>query len=483
MKKMKISARSLCACLLALAFQVSARAQDLPQAPAGVTGSQGHVGYVDLLAGLGYTDNAFLSATTPKSDGVATAGFATDYARKGMLSIKLLGNIERVEYLNHSFPGSFYGQFSGSALWGRQSDPLQWQLSDSFGEVMSDPLAAPTPQELQTINDVSTGPNLNLHFGPATRFTVAGRYSRTSYQRSPFDSQSFTGSAELSHALTGASFVAVEGSWARTVYVQRTLLQTYYGQSAPNFDIHQASLVYHARYVRTRVLLRAGYNILVFGTGAQRGAPLYEVKLSRKISPFSRVFLNAEQHYSTNGSSLGSTGAQISLQTGGALNPAYAVAQPYNERSGSLGWSFQRARTNFSITGTIDETMFAETGLGNIGNNIDEGVSLALGRQLRPTLSVQLQAQGMIDRYTQLHARTRLETIGLSVSKRFFRLAVSFYAERVHQSGQPGRSGYLVGSYNDDRVGLYFTYTLFGAQGAGASGGGVPGMGSFMGGY
>lgn len=480
---MKISARALGACLLALAVQVSARAQELPQGPSSATGPQGHVGYVDLLAGLAYTDNALLSSTTSKSDGVATAGFATDYVRKGMLSLNLLGNIERVEYLHHSFAGSFYGQFSGSALWGRQTDPLQWQLSDSFGEVMTDPLAAPTPQELQTINDVSTGPNLNLHFGLATRFTLAGRYARTTYQRSPFDSQTYTGSAALSHALTGASSVALEGSWARTEYLQRTLLQTYYGQTAPNFDIRQASLVYRARYVRTRVLLRAGYNILDFGAGTRHGAPLYEVNLSRKISPFSSVFLNAEQHYSTNGTSLGSTGAQISLQTGGVLNPAYAVAQPYNERSGSLGWTFNRARTNFSIAGMVNETMFNESGLGNTGNYMDEGVSLTLGRQLRPTLSVQLQAQGTIDRYTQLHARTHRETFGLTVSKRFFRLAVSFYVDRMQQNGAPGRSGYTVGSYHDDRVGLYFTYTLFGAGGAGASVGAVPGMGSFMGGY
>jgi len=483
MNTMKITMRLACVCLLALAVQVRAGAQELPVQPAGASGASGRVGYLDLLAGFAYTDNALLSSITRKSDGVAIAGFQTDYVRKGMLSLNLLGNIERLEYVPHSYAGSFFGQFSGSALWGKQTDPLQWQLSDSFGEVMTDPLAAPTPEELQTINDVSTGPNLNLHFGLATRLTVGARYSRTTYQRSPFDSQTYTGSAELAHSLTGASFVAVDGSWARTQYVEPKSLQAFYGQPAPNFQIRQASLVYRARYVRTRVLLRVGYNLLDFNAGTQRGAPLYEVNLSRRISPFSTVFLNAEQHYSTNGSSLGSTNAQVSLQAGATLNAAYAVAQPYNERSGSLGWSFQRARTNFSITGTVDETIFDETGLGNTGNSIREGVFLDLGRQLRPTLSVQLLAQGMINRYTQLHARTRWESIGVSVSKRFFRLTVSFYADRIAQSGAPGRSGYRVGSYHDDRVGLNFSYTLFGTPGTGANGIAGMGMGSLMGGY
>ncbi len=480
---MKISLRCLAVCLLALGVPLCARAQEQPQPLVGVPGTQGQLGYIDLLAGLGYTSNAFLSSGAPKADEVATAGFATDYVRRGMLSIDLLGNLERVEYLNHSFGGSFYGQFTGSALWGKSTDPLQWQLSDSFGEVMTDPLAAPTPLELQTINDVSTGPNLNLHFGLTTRLTLSGRYSRTSYQRSPFDAQTFTGGAELSHSITAASFVAVEGSWAKTQYLQQSLLHSYYGRPTPNFNISEASLVYSAKYVRTRVQLSAGYNIITFGGGSTHGAPLYQVSLSRQISPFSTVFLNASQAYSTNGTSLGSTNAQIGLQVGAGVSPELAVAQPFLQRSGSLGWEFHRARTTLSLAGTVDQTIFTQSGLGTGGSYLDEGGVLSLGRQLRPTLSVQLYARGSVDRYSQLHAHTQRESVALSVSKRFFRLSVSFYAERMQQSGAPGRSGYFVGSYSDDRVGLYFTYSLVGAQGAGAAVNGIPGMGSFMGGY
>ncbi len=481
---MKIFPRCFAVCLLALAVPMHASAQEMPQQLVGVPGALGQVGYIDLLAGMGYTSNALLSTGASKADEVATAGFATDYVRQGMLSIDLLGNLERIEYLNHSFGGSFYGQFAGSALWGKSTDPLQWQLSDSFGEVMTDPLAAPTPSELQTINDVSTGPNLNLHFGLATRLTLSGRYSRTSYQRSPFDAQTFTGGAELSHSLTAASFVAVQGSWAKTQYLQQSLLHSYYGRPTPNFNITQAALVYNAKYVRTNVQLRAGYNIVNFGGGITHGAPLYQVSLSRQISPFSTVFVNASQAYSTNGTSLGSTNAQIGLQVGAGVSPELAVAQPFLQRSGSLGWEFNRARTTLSLAGTVDQAIFTQqTGLGTGGNYIDEGAVLSLGRQLRPTLSVQLNARGSIDRYSQLHAHTQREDVALSVSKRFFRLSVSFYVERMQQSGAPGRSGYLVGSYSDDRVGLYFTYSLVGAQGTGAAMNGIPGIGSFMGGY
>ena len=156
------------------------------------TNPTGQTGYIDALAGLAYTDNALrTSGAGKKGDGLAAVGLATDYARVGNLSVNLLGNVERLEYLNHSYSGSFYGQFNGSALLGKNTDPLQWQLQDSFGEAMSDPLQAPNPQNLQTINDVATGPRVNLHLGLRDRLTLSGQYSRTTYQRSPFDSQTF----------------------------------------------------------------------------------------------------------------------------------------------------------------------------------------------------------------------------------------------------------------------------------------------------
>ena len=445
----------------------------------------GETGYIDALAGLAYTDNALLtSGAGKKGDGLAALGFSTDYARVGNLSVNLLGNVERLEYLNHSYSGSFYGQFNGSALLGNDTDPLQWQIQDSFGEAMTDPLQAPTPQSLQTINDIATGPRLNLHFGLRDRLTLSGQYSRTTYQRSPFDSQTFQGGLKFSHALSGAAYVGLEGSFARTEYVDLSTLQKFTAPGVSNFNLLQGAAVFSGTYVRTRLQLRTGYNLIDYGHGARQSSPLYQLNLSRQISPSSTVFLHAESSYAMNGASLGSTNAQIGLQTGALLNPSLAVAQPYNDRSGSVGWTFQRARTTFSLSGTIDQTVYVQSGGPSLNeNHLDEGVSVRLGRQLRRRTAVQLWAQGYLDHYTQLHARIRQESFGLSFTQTFFRLAISFYVERNQQSGSPGESHFVATSYHDDRVGLYATYNLFGAQGQGASLNGVPGFAGLMGGY
>lgn len=488
---MRLDTRHFLLALLALGWQAHAHAQQVaqpeqpgttytPKQQTGIPPQQ--TGYVDLLGGLGYTDNALLSAGHRTGDGIATLGFNADYKRQGNLSLNLLGNLDRLQYIRNSYGGSFYGHFFGTGILGKPTNILQWQLRDSFGEELLNPLAAPTPRSLQTINDVATGPLVNLHFGLTNRLTLFGLYSRTSYERSPFDSQTYQGGAQFSHSISGASSLSLQASTAHTKYIDSTAVQSYFAGSS-TYDIRQASLSYRGKFVRTEVTLRAGYNTIQYGGQRRHGAPLYEVRLSRRISPFSTLYVGARQIYTTNGGSLGSPGARVGLQVGGSLNPGYAVAQPFNQRSADVGWLFNRARTSFSLTGTYRQMVFDQTAVTKNYNHREEGVTLVLGRQLRPTMRVQLRAQGYWDRYQQLGATTRREIVGLTFSKRFARTMIWFYVERRHQSGSSGTSGFIASSYNDDRVGLYVTYDLFGERSMQQNMQGMPGMGGILGGY
>ena len=476
---MKIGIRHIALGFVALGWQTHAAAQRTAVPTPGR-----RIGYVDLIGGLGYTDNALLTGRSGTSDGVGTVGFDVNYRRLGTLSLNLLGNLDRVQYLLGSFGGSFYGNFIGSAVLGKPTDLLQWQLSESFGEEMTDPLASPTPLNLQTINDVATGPLVNLHFGLTNRLTLFGLYSRTTYQRSPFDSQTYQGGAQFAHALSGASSVSLHVSTAHTTYVDSAAVRTYFAGTSTAYDIRRASISYKGKFVRTDFLLEAGYNTIQYGGARQHGAPLFEVRLSRNISPFSTIFIGGEQIYTTNGGSLASAGARMGAQLGSSVSPGYAVAQPYNQRSADAGWMFSRARTSLSVTGTYQQMVFNQTSVTTDQyNHHDEGASIALGRQLRPTMRVQLQAQGYWAHYSRFAAQTRRETIRLTVSKRLARTMIWFYLERQHQSGSPGRSGFVTGSYNDDRVGFYVTYDLFGERSMQPSLHGMAGMGGLGGGY
>jgi hypothetical protein len=432
-------------------------------------------GYVDFLAGLAYTDNALLTAGGQRNDGIGTVGFDTDYTHQGTLSINLLGDLERLQYIRNSFSGSFDGNFKGDALWGTPSDPLQWLLSDSFGEGMIDPLAAPTPADLQWVNQVTTGPYLNLNFGPRNRLTFYGLYGRSNYESSPYNAQTYEGGAEISRQLAGSTSVSLQASDARTAYLDRTSLLANPGHGAAYY-IKQASIEFQGQYVRTNLTLAAGYNIIDYGD-QQHGAPYYKLQLSRSLSPFTTVFIGGQSSYSTFGGSMQSPTALLSAEGGVPQGAGFITSSPFEERMATAGVNFHRVLTTISLSGIYGESLYVEQAQDD---NRDATADLTIGQQLRPTVSLQLQVYGTYESYGEYHARTHRVTAVLTLSKQLARTMFGLYVRGTQQSGSPGASGFTAASYHDFEVGAYFTYDLFGERTPGGGGAGlamgVPGL-------
>jgi hypothetical protein len=457
--------------LMILVVAVSARAQTAgQQTPGPASGALGAPGYVDLKVGLAYTTNAYLTPGNPVGDGIALAGLDIDYVHQGAkLDFDALGNIDRLEYLKRSFPGSFYGHFNGSAVWGHPTDWFQWLLSDSFGEAMVDPLAAPTPVNLQTVNYVTTGPTVNFNFGTPNRLTLFGLYSRTTFQSSPFDSQSYEGGASFRHALSAVSSLSLQATSLRTEFLDPAELASFPGAAA-GYDTRTASLGYTTKLERTQFAATAGYNTVDYG-GKVHGAPLASLQLSRQVSPFSSLFLTGQTGYSTLGGSLQSptgalpaAGAQATLATGIGAAAGTAAAAPFKQTAGSLGWTFQRARTTVTLMGTASEQRYVQQ---QTFDQTAETASASWRRELGPNFSAQLQASQTFGHYAQINADNRASTVNLSLSKQFRNAILTAYAQRLQQRTSGQTAGLPVASYNDERVGLELTYDLVGHRPAG----------------
>ena len=469
---MKIATRIFL--LAPIALPVLAFGQQMPMLKPGTFGTGPmSSGYVDAIAGLTYTDNAQLSQSSHSGDGIGSIGLDTDYTRTGRLSLNLLGDIERVQYIRNSFSGSFYGNFNGSALWGKPTDPLQWMLRDTFGEGTTSPLAAPTPQNLQTVNYLTTGPFINLNFGLTNRFTVYGQYGRSTYQSSPYDSQTFEGGAELAHELAGSTSISLQASDARTEYLNRAALINTPGAGS-RYNVKQAAVEFQGQYFRTNVSLAAGYNIIDFG-GQTHGAPYYSVQLSRNISPSSTVFIGGQSEYSTFGGAMQSPTAQLNMQGGGALGIGFITAQSMQQRRATAGWNFTRDRTSLNLSGYYADDLYPQV---PNDNHRDTSLNLTVGRQIRPTLSLSLQVYGTYSDYQQQSAKTHQISATLTLTKQFARSTIGFYLRRMQQSGSAGVSSFVAASYHDDQVGVYFTYDLLGQRNTGGAGmgSGIPGL-------
>ena len=458
--------------LAPLALPALAYGQQMPMPQPGSFGTGPlSSGYIDAVAGLTYTDNAQLSQSNHTSDGIGSLGLDADYTRTGRLSLSLLGDIQRVQYIRNSFSGSFYGNFDGSALWGKPTDPLQWILRDSFGEGTTSPLAAPTPQNLQTVNYLTTGPFLNLNLGLTNRFTAYGEYGRSTYQRSPYDSQTFEGGAEFTHKLAGSTSISLQASDARTEYLNQAALINTPGAGS-RYNVKQATIRFQGQYVRTNVSLAAGYNTINYG-GQTHGSPYYSVQISRSISPSSTIFIGGQSNYSTFGSAMQSPTVQLNMQGGGTLGIGFIIPEPMQQRRATAGWNFSHDRTNLSLSGSYADDLYPQV---PIDNHRDASLGLSIGRQIRPTVSVSLQAYGTYNNYRQQDAKTHWMSATLTLTKEFAHSSVGFYLRRLQQSGSSGVSSFAAASYYDDQVGVYFTYDLFGQRNAG----GVAGLGSGM---
>ena len=470
---MKLIARTL---LLISLVSVPAlgRAQQIGQQIGGTGYGPMSTGYVDFLAGLAYTDNALLTAGGQRNDGIGTVGFGADYSRQGTLSINLLGNIDRLQYIRNSFSGSFYGNFNGDALWGTPSDPLQWLLSDSFGEGMVDPLAASTPANLQWVNQVTTGPYLNLNFGLRNRFTLYGLYGRSSYQTSPYSSQTYEGGAEITHKLAGSTSLSLQASDARTAYLDPAALIGSPGHGTAYY-IKQAQIEFQGRYVRTNVTLGVGYNIIDYARH-QQGAPYYNVQLSRSISPFTTVFVGALSEYASFGGSMQSPTALLGAEGGVPQGAGFITSSPFKERMVTAGANYNRGLTTVTLSGIYHQDLYTQQ---SQYDNRDATADLTLGRKLQPTMSIQLQVYGSYEDYSHFHAHTHSITAMLTLSKQLARAAFGLYAGGTQQSGSPGVSSFNAASYHDIEVGVYFTYDLLGqanSSGGAGLGMGVPGL-------
>lgn len=478
---------------------------------------QRQIGYIDLVGGLAYTSNTFLTSGAAVGSGIAVAGTSADYSYQGTeLDADLLGNIDWIEYLHHSMSnesysgltnetlrsieGEPYGQLTGTALLGRPTDTVQWQLSDGFGEQMANPLAAPTPQALQWVNHVTTGPDINLNFALRDRLTLFGQYTRTTYQSSPYDSQGYNAGAVLTHGMSALSALSLLMATSHTEFLDTAELVSVPG-AVDSYDIRTVALGYNAGLARTQITASAGYNAVSYPeaysggrypSGTQ-GRPTGALQLSHQLSPFETLYLKGQDAYESSGSSLlsppagiagsaiGSAPAALTTilsgpwaatemqptiatgvipQAGFGVVSGVAVAAPFDERTGTLGWAFQHARTGLSLAATVMQERFVEQSTFDLNAWI---ASAGWLRQLTPTLSFQLQGFQSFYHFTQLHADTRSSIASITLSKQLARMTFSAYAEWLHQSSSvpPGVS-LPIALYSDELIGVNVSYSLIG---------------------
>lgn len=304
----------------------------------------------EVNLGGGHSDNILRTPTNERGEDIASAGLQFSFDQQSnKLQADVIGDFAYYDYRDDTFDSEVIGNLSGGAVFTLVPEHFQWMASDNFGQVLTDPFAPATPANSENINYFTTGPDVSFDLGSVTRLRLGGRYTDTRYEESPLDSHGASVQLGLARLLSGASSVSLNVR----------ALQESYDEDALNGDYKQndAFVSYEAQGARTNLSVDLGYSELDRDASPDKeGGLLLRLDVARRISGYSVITLDAGEEFSSSGS------AFAAAQSFGGVDlnatPGRQTVQPFTNKYGTLGWSFNRNRTTFSLDGSYSERSY-----------------------------------------------------------------------------------------------------------------------------
>jgi hypothetical protein len=339
--------------------------------------------------GIGETDNVTLVPTNKVSQTIATAD--VDFAvreQSRLLDVNAVGDFSDLDYLQNAYGNQLIGRFDGQGQIAIIPDRLTWVLRDDFGDATVDAFTPVTPNNLQYVNFVSTGPNLYLRLGGTGFINATARYSEADYETSPFNSSRALATLSAGLQLSAASSVSLNGGTERVMF-QNTELNT-------DFDRTSVYGRYEAHGARTDLGVNLGATT-IDEQGRSTTGGLGRLDLSRQLSPAARLNFTA-------GRELTDASSSFSTQQGGAIGlitiaPTPLTSNSYLSTYASLGWQYVRNRTTFGLTAHWERDRYPGAQQYDLTS---EGGELLITRQLTPAFSAQLM--GRLYKMDYIHA-------------------------------------------------------------------------------
>jgi hypothetical protein len=384
-------AYSRCCALVLLAACAGARGaasvETAPSSPALLAGGEVNVptlapptptSQLTLSAGVGETDNVYLTAPPTQSQTMGMLGLDFDLLRQGtVLDVDTKGDFEYFDYLQHAYGEELYGRFDGLASLQIVPDNFKWVAEDYFGQAQVDPFEPLTPLNVQYVNVFSTGPDFRVRLGDTGFAQMDLRYATTHYQTSPL-----SGDRELANLSVGDQLSPVS-SVSLNVDEQRLR----FDDTSVNTDYDRRES--YARYQLTGA--RTGIELELGATQTNQterwvSAPLAKLSLRRLVSRSLTLTLTLG-HQLTDASD--SFRNLKSGATGGiVISPAIGTTESYLSNYGSAELLFERDRTRFALSGRYERDTYAESTPLDL---TDSAVEAFVQRLMTPIWTLQLQ--------------------------------------------------------------------------------------------
>jgi hypothetical protein len=362
-------------------------------------------------AGVGETDNVNLTPTDRVSQTIAIAD--TDFTvdqRSRLFDVNAVGNFSYLDYLQNAYGNELLGRFDGIADAAIVPGRVVWVLRDDFGQSALDPYTPVTPNNIEYINYVTTGPDLKLPFGGVNFLDVSARYARAQYQTSPLNSNRLLGSIALGRDVSAGGSISLNANTERVMF-SNTVLNTDFERSSVfgRYEVQGARTYFVGELGATVVsqpresaavvpeIVTLGTNAAFFeprplpfvttpsGSPGSLSGPLAKLELSRKISASAKVIFRAGRDLTDASSSFSTQATGIT-----GINPITSAAltsDSYRVTYASAGWEYTRNRTTLAVTGRWEQDIYP--GLPSLDVTLP-GADLRVERRMTRAFTAQL---------------------------------------------------------------------------------------------
>jgi hypothetical protein len=300
-------------------------------------------------AGVAESDNVTLVGTGKVSQTMAVADADFDFKQQSRrLDVDAKGNFSYIDYLQNAYGGELTGRFDGLAHVALVPEHLTWALQDNFGQAGLDPYTPMTPNNLENVNYVSTGPDLALRFSANNFVNFSARVARVQFDISPYTSNRFLGRFAWGLQLSAHSSVSLNADTERVLF-ENTVLNS-------DFERTNGFVRYELQGARTDFAADLGATT-ISQSGAATSGPLARIELARKISTAAKLTASA-------GRDLTDSSTSFSGLQGGAIGlvgfaPAPQTANNYTRTYATVGWEYKRNRTTVAVSGRWEKDSYA----------------------------------------------------------------------------------------------------------------------------
>lgn len=397
-----------------------------------------------LNAGVGHSDNITRESTGEVDESFGTAGIVVNSESLGRLSYSIDADVAYVDYLDDTFDSEVVGGLNGFVTYQFVPDRFSWTFEDTYGQAQLNPFRPDTPDNRESVNFFSTGPDVALPIGGRNFFDIGGRYSDARYEDSALDNTRIGGTAALRRQLTASSLVALG--------VQADEIE--YDDVAVQYDVQNAFLRYAVNTSRTQLGLDVGVTELD-RDGETNDGTLLRLSFARELSDATRITFAAGQRFSDASDVFRALQRRSSIEP--ETSPTETTSDAFKYRHANLGFQFEKNRTDMGLDVGLNQERYVEQ------TDRDReylNYSVYLGRRLTRSLRASIAARWLESDYDNVDfdsedMRLRGALLWRAGAKTFIELEIT-YSDR--SSSTPAND------YEENRALITFSYYPRGEQ-------------------